>query len=145
MKVRIENKSSAAITVKGRHTIRIPAADVLETVLPDSEQIHKTLSRLRREYPALKIEIAGDDATPETASAPVSGHAEVPASDAPETPMAKEAFLTIAKASKGSGDKWNVNVEGLKTFKIREATDEAAAIDLAYAEYLEAFSAPATK
>lgn len=139
MKVRIENKSSAAITVKGRNTLRIPAQGILETVLPDVPQTHKIINRLRREYPALTINIekehensAAEKQTNETRQE------EIPQ---PATPMDKDSFVSLAKAVKGNGDKWNVNVDGLKAIKVREAADEAAAIELAYAAYLESFSA----
>lgn len=157
MKVRIENKSSAAITVKGRHTLRIPAEGVLETTMADTPQANKTLSRLHREYPALKITVAkdGDEKgagedngkqvqpndppskpEPENTSVPENENALLPAA-----PMEREAFIALAKASKGSGDKWNVAVEGVKTFKVKDAADESAAIELAYSAYLESFSA----
>lgn len=153
MKVCIENKSSAAITVKGRHTLRIPAEGKLETTMADTPQTSNTLNRLRREYPALKITIdkAGEGSTTGADSGgqivDPSSKTEPEGNSAPENekaaaPMEKEAFIALAKASKGSGDKWNVNVEGVKTFKVKEAADEAAAIELAYASYLESFSAP---
>lgn len=132
MKVSIENKSSAAITVKGRHTLRIPAEGALETVLPDNDQTSRTLARLRREYPALKISVEKGIAAPSACGNP--GKADA-------APMEKEAFAALANAAKGTGDKWNVSVEGVKTFKIKEAADEAGAIELAYAAYLEDFSA----
>lgn len=55
----IENKSSSPITVKGRHSIKIPGnvsgETAVHTALPDDAQTAKLISRLRREYPALVI------------------------------------------------------------------------------------------
>lgn len=155
MKVRIENKSSAAITVKGRHTLRIPAEGVLEATMVDTPQTSKMISRLRREYPALKISVAkdgdekcaGEDNGKQSPPNDPSSKQEPENTSAPENallpaaPMEREAFIALAKASKGSGDKWNVSVEGVKTFKVKDAADESAAIELAYSAYLESFSA----
>lgn len=153
MKVRIENNGSASITVKGRHTIRIPEHGVFEAKLPDTPNIKNIISRLRREYPALKITVANDDAKPaknikadEGASQPQKdnsakgdGQPQDPAKVA--GPMAKDVFVAQAKASKTAGNKWSVKIDSA-TFEPVEAADKAAAIEAAYALYVESFSKP---
>lgn len=61
LSVHIENNSSTSITVKGRNGIKIPAhatgAAAVTISLPDTPQVAKTLNRLRREYPILRIEV----------------------------------------------------------------------------------------
>ncbi len=153
MKVRIENNGSASITVKGRHTIRIPEHGVFEAELPDTPNIKNIISRLRREYPALKITVANDEAKPvqdkkadggasqpqKDNSAKGDGQPQEPAKVA--GPMAKDAFVAQAKASRITGNKWNVKIDGA-TFEPVEAPDKAAAIEAAYALYAESFSDP---
>ena len=56
-------------------------------------------------------------------------------------PMAKDAFVAQAKASRITGNKWNVKIDGA-TFEPVEAPDKAAAIEAAYALYAESFSDP---
>ncbi|MCX4310804.1 MAG: hypothetical protein OSJ28_11060 [Desulfovibrio sp.] len=153
MKVRIENNGSASITVKGRHTIRIPEHGVFEAELPDTPQIRNVISRLRREYPALKIIIANDEAKP-AQNIKTGGDESQPQGDAtpqgdgqPQEPsknagpMEKDAFVAQAKASRAAGNKWNVKIDST-TFELLEAADKAAAIEAAYALYAESFSNP---
>ena len=56
-------------------------------------------------------------------------------------PNGKDAFVAQAKASRITGNKWNVKIDGA-TFEPVEAPDKAAAIEAAYALYAESFSDP---
>lgn len=147
LKVHIDNPSSTSITVKGRNSIKIPAfatddsAVTLE--MPDTPQIAKTLSRLRREYPSLRIDVeklAGVEdvqgkTTKSTQVAP-SGHTPLLSKDEFATKMANTA-------EKGSGW-WDVTVDGfMEPFKVRGAKDENSAVELAYEDYLEELTSPA--
>ncbi len=58
------------------------------------------------------------------------------------SPMAKDALLVAqAKASRITGNKWNVKIDGA-TLSRWKPPDKAAAIEAAYALYAESFSDP---
>lgn len=154
MKIRIENNSSSSITVKGRHTLRIPEHGVFEGELPDTPQIRNVISRLRREYPTMKITIGEDETAQPEKDVKTEGGEPQPQGDNNQQgdgqpqepaktaePMGKEAFIAQAKASKSGGNKWNVKIDGA-TFDAVEAADKATAIEAAYALYAESFSNP---
>lgn len=156
LKVCIENNGSTSITVKGRNGIRIPAHATGDAAvaldLPDTPQIAKTLSRLRREYPALRIKVekaesceSGDDANGQGQTQETAQGDDSEQSPSDSAPMDKDAFTArvTGTAEKGSGW-WHVIVEGVtEPFKVRGAKDAAHAVDLAYDAYLENLTAPA--
>lgn len=61
--------SSAPLTVMGRSRISIPGNTVTECVLPESDQTRNLVSRLRREYPSLKISMEQASTPPKAQSA----------------------------------------------------------------------------
>lgn len=142
MKVRIENNSSSSITVKGRHTIRIPEHGIFEATLPDTVQIKNTINRLRREYPALKILIEQGD-VPGKDAKPANSESQKQEPGNMSEPLTKDVFVAQAKASKTTGNKWNVKIGGI-TLEVAEAADKAAAIEAAYALYVEGVATPNT-
>lgn len=157
LKVYIENNGSTSITVKGRNGIRIPAHATGDAAvaldLPDTSKIAKTLSRLRREYPALRIKVekaaesceSGGDASGQGQKREVAQSHDSEQSPSDSAPMDKDAFTArvTGTAEKGSGW-WHVIVEGVtEPFKVRGAKDAAHAVDLAYDAYLENLTAPA--
>lgn len=160
LNVHIENNSSTSITVKGRNGIKIPAhatGDTAVTIsLPDTPQVAKTLGRLRREYPALRVKVNKEDEqenTEDSGAGDTEGQEQTGATSATSgqlssdesAPLDKEAFAArvTGTTEKGSGW-WNVTVEGFtEPFKVRGAKDEASAVELAYEAYLEDFTSPA--
>ena len=156
IKVRIENNGSMSITVKGRNGIQIPAHAIgnaaVDLNLPDTPQIARTLSRLRREYPALRIKVEkaesrepnGDADRPEQAEKTTQGNAVEP-SPPDAAPLDKDTFTArvTGTAEKGAGW-WHVTVNGFaEPYKVRGAKDAAHAVELAFDAYLENITAPA--
>lgn len=156
LKVRIENNGSTSITVKGRNGIRVPAHATgdaaVDLDLPDTPQIAKTLSRLRREYPALRIKVEKvesretDGDANEMGQAPETAQGGASEQSLPDSAhWDKDAFTArvTGTAEKGSGW-WHVTVDGItEPYKVRGAKDEAHAVELAFDAYLENLTAPA--
>ncbi len=158
MKVTIENKGSASLSIKGRHGFHIGPYSTVTVELPDTPGTANTLQRLRREYPAMRVSIEKANAQPPAAGK--EGNAATPpdAGNAPQTPpsnpsspsgtsaggagaggikMSTEDFKAHAKVTAGEAGWWTVAVEGLQDIKVRSAKSEANAIEMAYARYLE--------
>lgn len=156
MKVTIENKGSASLSIKGRHGFHIDAHSSIVVELPDTPGSANMLQRLRREYPAMRVLVEKGEPLPRTdakgnaASSPgVNDAAHAPS--APASPsgspaggadggadvMSAENFASRAKVTKGEAGWWTVTVEGIRDIKVRSAKSEEAAIEMAYAEYIQ--------
>lgn len=150
LSVHIENNSSTSITVKGRNGIKIPAhatgAAAVTISLPDTPQVAKTLNRLRREYPILRIEVNKEDKqknTEDSGTRDADGQEQAGGSSTDPLDKGTFAARVTEVTEKGSGW-WNVIVEGgTEPFKVRGAKDEASAVEQAYETYLEDFTSPA--
>ena len=153
MKFRIENSSTTSICVKSRPTsFRIPASGVIEVDLPFSPKTNALISRLKREYPAIKfIELGDDDHTPAgdgkkqedggdkgEDNPDVKGQDEAPAGaadadlTAPVDPFVLFAQGVTSVEEGKTGGWWTVTCDGVD-HKVR-AKNRDQAIELAFAE-----------
>lgn len=154
MKVTIENNGSASLSIKGRHGFRIGAHSTAVVELPDTPASTNVLQRLRREYPAMRVTVERMEARPpsapgmgENGAIPSGANTPLPPSAPSGTPaaeadgdtnmMSAEDFASHATVTEGEAGWWTVAVDGLRDIKVRSAKNEANAIEMAYAKYLE--------
>lgn len=154
IKVTIENKGSASLSIKGRHGFHIGPHSTVTVELPDTPATANMVQRVRREYPAMRVSIEKPSAQPPaagkegTATTPsdTSNAAQTPPTSPSGTPtggagaggkMTEEDFKARAKVTAGESGWWTVAVEGLQDIKVRSAKSDANAIEMAYAKYIE--------
>ena len=154
MKVTIENKGSASLSIKGRHGFHIDAHSTVVVELPDTSASANVLQRLRREYPAMRVIVERGGAQPpsapgmgENGAAPSGTNTPQPPSAPSDAPaegadgntnmMNAEDFASRATVTEGEAGWWTVAVDGIRDIKVRSAKNEANAIEMAYAKYLE--------
>ncbi len=146
MKVTIENKGSASLSIKGRHGFHIDAHSSVVVELPDTPGSANMLQRLRREYPAMRVLVEKGNAAsspgvndaPHAPSAPASpSGSPAGGADGGADVMSAENFASRAKVTKGEAGWWTVTVEGIRDIKVRSAKSEETAIEMAYAEYIQ--------
>jgi len=151
LKVTIENKGSASLSIKGRHSFHIGAHSTVNVELPDTPGSANMLQRLRREYPAMRVLVERKSAQPPVVAVPSGAHDTPNASSASATlsgslageaedgaePMSAEDFASRARVTAGEAGWWTVSVEGIRDIKVRSAKSEVNALEMAYAKYLE--------
>lgn len=138
MKVTIENKGSASLSIKGRHGFHIDAHSSVVVELPDTPGSANMLQRLRREYPAMRVLVEKGNDAPHAPSAPASpSGGGTGGADGGADVMSAENFASRAKVTKGEAGWWTVTVEGIRDIKVRSAKSEETAIEMAYAEYIQ--------
>lgn len=64
IKVTIENKGSASLSIKGRHGFHIGPHSTVTVELPDTPVTANMVQRVRREYPAMRVSIEKPGAQP---------------------------------------------------------------------------------